>query len=351
LEEADVSCPAVGGSVVEEDNQVKDKRNVPEIDWEATFSQLVEAMPGVLSVLLGKKLSPGILSQLSEIEKSIPESLASLRELKSLQAIKDKSVRNAELSRVADKFLKSIISDIHPDKLGIDYLIERLEAQAVPPAMLGYLVETSYLASAKTLDDLIESIYSAGLARKLDEFLESFDKDSRQAILAVGQLIAIKLPRSYKLLAKPRTRHTRKAAQDYISIYGDLTGLLEKGLPLVVGLVELLQGKKPSYSEIAKRTLAKNIKVVRVSSYSNLGPNFDVRLIRNAIAHKSFYLDPVNRKVKFDDPISGQTKELSYRELARQTKELSALVLILHQVRFKLLLAQLRNFAKITTEC
>ena len=68
--EADVSCPAVGGNVVEEDNQVKDKRNVPEIDWEATFSQLVEAMPGVLSVLLGKKLSPGILSQLSEIEKS-----------------------------------------------------------------------------------------------------------------------------------------------------------------------------------------------------------------------------------------------------------------------------------------
>ena len=308
-------------------------------------AQLLAGLPSVLSVVLGKELPSELLSVISSIQSKLPEALHFINETNKTNGMPDTVSRNAALRNEIDIFVRSLASDLPEGKSGLENLIGRLEEHAAYPHSLGFLADTHYAMEEERLEGLVNSVFAGGLNMAI--YLDSVDNSDPNGMMAASQLMSTKLTRNLKAIAKSRERYTRKVAKDCISVYGDLAGLLEKGLPLVVGLVELLNGKDADYLGIATRSLTANIKVVRASPYRVLAPDFDAALLRNAIAHKSYYFKPMKRKLKFVDQISGRSKELGYREFFVQTKELCSLTLVVHQLRFKLMLAQLRNIQKL----
>ena len=325
-----------------EEAKSDNRDNKLEANLQTEVTQLILMLPDLLSILFGKKLSPDVRQQLSDFTKmALPQTTEFLGELAAIQTIENKPSQFIALYKAADVFLRSVITDVPSDKLALDYLIENLEARTtLPPA--GYLAETSYVEYRRLLSELAQEVCSKTPRPKVHEYLDSV-YSAHDDMLSVGQSFVIKLPNQYKALTKVRKHFTRKAAEQYIAIYGELAGQFEKGIAIVVGLIELLQNHSPKYLSIRKRRLATNLKKVEQSSCSILASNFD-RSMRNAMMHGTRFFNPVKNSVQFYGPGKKRAWELTYREIARKTKELSALVLALHQLPTILAIEQLRSF-------
>lgn len=316
--------------------------NELEANLQTEVKQFLLILPDVLSKLFVKKLSPDVFQQLSDFAKmALPKTTKFMGELETIQTIESKPSRFIALYKAADAFLRSFLPDVPADKSALDYLIEDLQGRiALTPA--GYLVETSYVEYRRLLSKLAQEVCSKTPAPKVHEYLDSV-YSVHDDMLSVGQSFVIKLPSQHKALAKVRRRFTRRAAENHITIYGELAGYFEKGIAIVAGLIELLHDHSQKYLSIRRRGLATNLKTVEQSIYSILASNFDI-LMRNSIAHKSYIFNPTQNTVQFPDPVSNRTCELAYREIATKTKELSALVLALNQLTLILAVEQLRSF-------
>lgn len=308
-------------------------------------AELVAALPSILSVALGKALSSDLSNAISKIEDNLPEAEGFIEAMERAKKLPDTASRKAAARQSTDSFIRSFVSNLPPGASPIEGVIGELDKLAAPPVSLGFLTHTSYAAASEARDRLVKSAYAK--PDSIETFVDSADAGSVGQSLAVAQMMSTRIARGIKPLTKPRSRYTKGVAEACIGLYGDLAGAVEKGLPLAVGLIEIIDGKVADYTEIAGRSLAKNIKTIKVSPYAALSPDFSSITIRNAIAHKSYYFNPVKRIVKFDDPPSKQSEELKYRDLVSRTLDLCSLTFVLHQLRFKLIVAQLRNISSL----
>jgi len=316
-----------------------------EADSQIEAEQLLLVLPNLLSILFGKTISPDVRQMISNFtEMALPKTTAFFGEVEEIKTTEDKPRQFIALNKVSSVFIRSIIPDVPEDKSALDYLIENLEPKTtVPPA--GYLAETSYIEYRRLLSEIAQEVCSKITFTKTQEYLDSV-YSAHEDILSTGQSVVTKLPIQHKVLNKARMRFTKKATESHIKIYDELAGQFEKGVAIVAGLLELLHGQSPEYLNIRKRGLANNLKKVEQSGYSILASNFD-KLIRNAIAHKSYVFNPTKKTVQFSDSLSGHTRELTYREIAAITKELSALVLALNQLPTIISIEQLRDFKEM----
>jgi hypothetical protein len=307
--------------------------------------ELVAALPDILSVVFGKAISSDLSNAISKIEDKLPEAEGFIEAMERAKKLTDTASRKAASCQSTDSFIRSFVGNVPPGVSPIEHVIGELDKLAASPTDLGFLTHTSYPSASETLDRLVKSAYSK--PDSIVVFVDSVDAGSIEPSLAVGQMMSSRIARGIKPLTKPRSRYTKRVAEVCIGLYGDLAGAVEKGLPLAVGLIEIIDGKAADYTEIAGRSFAKNIKTIKVSPYGALAPGFDTITIRNALAHKSYYFDPVKRIVKFDDLPGRRSEELKYKDLVSRTLDLCALVLVTHQLRFKLVLAQLKSIGNI----
>ena len=308
-------------------------------------AELVAALPSMLSVVFGKAPSPDLSNAISKIESNLPEAESYVEAMERAEKLPDLASRRAAARHSTESFIRSFLDNSPPGASPIDGLIGELDKLATPPPNLGFLTHTSYTAASEALDRLVKSTYAK--PDNIERFVNAADAWGTHQSLAVAQMIATRIARQIKPLTKPRSRYTRKVADACIDLYGDLAGAAEKGLPLAVGLIEIIDGKAADYTEITGRSLAKNIKTIKISPYAELSPGFDTMTVRNAIAHRSYYFDPVRRIVRFDDPPSKQSEELKYKDLVSRTLELCSVTFVLHQLRFKLVVAQLRSISDL----
>lgn len=328
-----------------EQKNSKAENDITEIDFRNALIQLTEILPSVFSKMFARKISPKAFSQLPQLGEIASENVGGFLEvMREFQTTQDKSKLISELRIRTDTLVRSVLPNAPNDKPGIDYLIEQLEGYAGPLANLGYFEETSYIDYRESLLELTRDIYLEKLCKELKTYKDTADSSSDD-VFAIAQIFVTRFPSSFKLLDKPRKRFTIKTARDCISIYEDLSGQFEKNIAFVTGLIELLDGNVVSYPEIRRRGLAKNIGRVRESKYSILVSGFD-KLIRNAIAHKSYVFNPNDNTVEFHDKMANIRSEISYKELVKKTKELSALVFALNELRSILVIHELRSISE-----
>lgn len=314
-EQADVLMPSEG-----DDN-----------DLGAAIVQLMTALPNVLSTLLGKPISRELRAQIADITKNVAPVAARVRELRSrLSAIPPPGGEASDLRTVRstfDQLLKSLVPDIPRDTLAIDYLIEHLD-QRTPLPSGSYLIETSYLKYVDAISQVARKVAFERSFAEVDGYLKSVFA-YLDDVMSVGQSLVAKFPRQYAELSRPRRRFTEKQAERDIGTYAELAGQFEKGIAVLVGVIELSEGCQPDYVRIRKKRLASNMKTVQNTPYCVLTVGFDTS-VRNAIAHKSLHLIPLKRTVRFYDPISEFASDLTYEQVHRKTRELSALAVAIH---------------------
>lgn len=307
--------------------------------------QLMKIMPDTFSTLFGKVIPSSLNQQLLDMEKEFTPVLTGLQnELNALQKAGNSPSPKYFYYQLLDPLLKSIAKDIPRDCLAIDYIIDYLTPKKDLPED-SYLLETSYLKYMDAINEVSKEVVSNVNMLEIDAYLDlvfSYQND----VMTVGQSLINDFPKYYKVLSKPRKYFTKKQAEHDIALYDNLASQYEKGIAVLVGIIELISGNKREYLKIRRRRLANNLKTVGSSKYSLLATGFD-KSIRNALAHGSKFINPLKKTVKFYDPIENYSSELTYKEVREKAKELSALTIAIYRLPVIIKVEELRKFKEM----
>lgn len=311
--------------------RIKDK------DVEKLVDQLVQHLPTALSKLFGRKLELVVTKDLKR------EAVVKMKELfvaiEKIELIKKESSDPSEtlvsFFQIMDSLMHSWIPTIPRDQHFVDWYVNFYADAIKPPAQLLFLNETQFENYQRLLKDLIARIYNLGRIDKVSQFLEQVDRSDDAYVIA--QAFFTRLLSYYQYLEKKKVRTTRKTIEKHIQIYGEISGHFEKHLRVILGLIEILRKDQVLvYKELRRKSLAYNEQRLRRDpDYSSLASPFN-RTIRNAISHKSYVLDPLEKKVEFID--LRKSVIVSYQDFKKQVKELSSLILVLSQLRSIVLL-------------
>lgn len=142
------------------------------------------------------------------------------------------------------------------------------------------------------------------------------------------QFAFTRLSRQIKYLCKAKRKLEKRQIAKFAEIYLDMSGLYEKVIRIIVGLLEMLEGKETSYASAARNSLSSNLKKVE-KSYPILTRDFNTT-IRNGIAHPPYFIRLSNKTIRFVDRRSEATR--SFKDFSKACRSLSALVLALGSV-------------------
>jgi len=245
---------------------------------------------------------------------------------------------------LTDTVAKPLLSDIPKNVHAMDYLFQVCEELEDSHFSFPYLKDTGYSQYLRDLKRLFEKLSEKdGIESKLWVVFNDF-KDSRDAYTLV-QATFQRLIRHYKFLGKNIKVIRKKHIDEYLEIYDELSGHYEKSIALVVVLLKfLLKNDTPKYEMMRKKRLYENMRFVEEHGWGGLTEGFN-RNIRNAVAHKTYNVDLIKGTVDFYDV--KKTFTLTFKEVQKETRELSALLLILPHVLISIFCVAILSFRKM----
>ena len=230
---------------------------------------------------------------------------------------------------MTDVFLRLNIPTMPTNAHVLDYLFETLENLLSDFRFSwNYLKDTHYSEYLQALQELMNQLKRENKISKAWEILTEF-RNSRDFYLLL-QATLQKLIKYYQFLEDNDVHVEKKQIDKYLEIYAEFSGHYEKLIALMVALTQLSEGNIDSKYGIARsRNLSQNMLSIERSRWRIFVFGFN-RNIRNAIAHKTVYIDIVKRRVEFVDRKKILT--LAFREVQREARELGSFLLVLPHV-------------------
>jgi hypothetical protein len=191
-----------------------------------------------------------------------------------------------------------------------------------------YLKGTRYSEYLQALQNLLGELKRGNKIGKSWEILTEF-RSSKDFLLLL-QATLQRLFKYYHYLEEDFSPIEKKQVDKYMEIYAELAGHYEKFIALMATVIKLLEtNANPKYEAARSGGLLQNMHYVENRNWGIFLHGFN-RNIRNAIAHKTLSVNVVRQTVEFIDRKKVFT--LSYSEIQKETRELSALLLILPHV-------------------
>ena len=245
---------------------------------------------------------------------------------------------------LTDTVAKPFLSDIPKNVHAMDYLFQVCEELEDSRFSFPYRKDTRYSQYLRNLKRLFEKLGEKdGIESKLWNVFNDF-KDSKDAYTLV-QATLQRLVNYYKFLGKNIKVIRKKHVDKYLEIYDELCGHYEKLIALVAVLQELLlENDTPKYEIMRKRRLYENMRFVEGHGWGSFTEGFN-RNIRNALAHKTYNVDLIKETVDFYDV--RKTFTLTFKEVQKETRELSALLLILPHVLISIFCVAILSIRKV----
>ena len=267
----------------------------------------------------------------TKIEKAIAEAYQIGLRLE--EEIQQKELSTSSMKEkfylLTDTIARPFLSDIPKNVHAMDYLFQVCEELEDSRFGFPYLKDTGYSQHLGDLKRLFEKLSEKdGIESKLWAVFNDF-RNSKDAY-TLAQATLQRLIHNYKFLGKNIKVIRKKHIDEYLEIYDELSGHYERFIALVAVLLELLlTNDTPKYEMVRKRRLYENIRFVEEHGWGGLTEGFN-RNIRNAVAHKTYNVDLIKETVDFYDV--KKTFTLTFKEVQKETRELSALLLILPHV-------------------
>jgi len=270
-----------------------------------------------------------------EIGTKIEDAIASAYQI-ALQLQEEYQEKKLEAESLKEKLYlmmdtigRPVLTEVPKNVHVLDYLFQVCEEMEDARFDFPYLKDTRYFLYMRGLKRLFKKLNKRNrIGNKLWAIFDEF-RYSRDAYTLV-QATFQRLMKYYKFLGKDFQVIRKKEIDEYLRIYDELSGHYEKLIALLVILLEiLLTNTVPKYADVRKRRLHENTCFVEKHGWRIFTLGFN-RNVRNAMAHKTFNVDLVKEKVDFYDV--RKTFTMSFREVQKETRELSALLLILPNV-------------------
>jgi len=230
---------------------------------------------------------------------------------------------------MTDTFMKLNIPGIPTHVHAMDYLLQTSE-ELVRNFRFPwhYLVGTRYDDYLQALEQLMSELKKKNKINMSLEISTEFraSKDFYLLLQATLQ----KLIKYYEFLEKDFPQIEKKQVDMYLEIYEELSGHYEKFIALIAALIRLSETNvKPKYETARSRSISRNMLYVERSGWSIFVSGFN-RNMRNAIAHKTLSVDIVKQAVELIDRKKILT--MTFKEVQKETRELSSLLLVLPHV-------------------
>jgi len=263
-----------------------------------------------------------------EIEKAITKAYQIGLELRkeAQQQKLERGYVKEKFYSVTDAVFKSIVTDIPKDVHAMDYFFKIFEDLLKDFHFdMPYLEDTRYDEYLSTLEELMAELKKKNQLGKAFDILKEF-KNSKDAYIVV-QVTLQKLIKYYEFLRRDFSVIGKKQVDRYLEIYEELSGVYEKLISFIRTLVHLLKNAyRTIYETVRRKGLYYNIQYIKKTRWRLFTYGFD-RNIRNAIAHKTCKVDILKERIDFID--RKRTVTLTFIEVQKKTRELSALLLIL----------------------
>lgn len=227
---------------------------------------------------------------------------------------------------VTDTSFKSLVPDVPKDAHAMDYLFQVCE-ELMRDFRFNwrYLKNTKYTECRQSLEELLCELKKGGKIGKAWGVLNEF-KESKDFFLLL-QATLQKVIRYYEFLRRNFQKIEKKQIDKYLEIYEELSGHFEKLVSFIAALIRLLHMKADyKYATARKKGPSQNIRFIEQSDWEIFVSGYD-RKIRNAIVHKTCNVDIIKETVEFID--RKKMTVLNFKEVQKETRELSALLLIL----------------------
>lgn len=270
-----------------------------------------------------------------EIGTKIVDAIASAYQmaLKLQEEYQEKQLEAESLKKklylLTDTIGRPALTEVPKNVHVMDYLFQVCEELKDFRLNFPYRKDTRYFQYLRGLKRLFKKLNEKNkIGNKLWTIFDEF-RYSRDAYTLV-QATFQRLMNYYKFLGKDFQVIRKKEIDEYLRIYDELSGHYEKLIALVVVLLEiLLTSAVPKYADVRRRRLYENMRFVEKHGWKIFTLGFN-RNIRNAIAHRTYKVDLMKETVDFYDV--KKTFTLNFKEVQKETRELSALLLILPHV-------------------
>jgi len=286
---------------------------------------MVDFMPGFAADLIGKKPRKKIRVTREERLKwaeELDRLLEAQKEIESYQTPpKDAAEYVSRLDRVGELYApllgRRTKGVSFPESLRDSF---RHTTEGI--GRWAYFPRTNYRNIAADLDRLTSKAFATN-ALAIDRLQNEFGGtvDAKVVMLATYSVMI----RRCVYLGNAKRRLDRKAIETLIETYRELSGLYEKSIREVIGMMVILEGKEVAYADIAKRPLAANVKQV-AKACPWLSKDFDI-VIRNSIAHFNYVVSYSSNRVEFVD--NRASVSVTFRDLFIRCRLLSSLVVAL----------------------
>lgn len=281
---------------------------------------LISALPAFATDLLGRRPRKRIRiskKEKQELYEGVDKLIEAQKEIESFQRPAQSAAEYvSRMDRLRDLYAPFL--DI-PKGVGLaESLRDSYRAMTKEIGQWRYFPRTNYRKIAADLDSLTSAAF-AKEAPATDALLSEFWNSADGAvIMRTPYTIVI---RRCQYLSNANRKLDRKLVERLIETYRELSGLYEKAIRVVVGIMELLDGSEVTYGKIAKRSLALNVNKV-AQTYPWLAKDFDIT-IRNSIAHTTYIVSYDTRTVTFID--NRTSVVTTFRNLFKRCRMLSSL--------------------------
>ena len=230
---------------------------------------------------------------------------------------------------VTDTVFKSSMPEIPKNVHAMDYLFQVCE-ELLRDFRFNwrYLKDTKYTEYQQGLEKLMGELKKEHKIGKSWEVLNEF-KNAEDFYLLL-QATLQRVIKHYEFLRRNFPKIAKKQVDKYLEVYDELSGHYEKFISLIAALIRLSKiNVDYRYETARKKGSSQNIRFIGKSNWKIFVSGYN-RNIRNAIAHKTCKVDIIKETVEFID--RDKTATLTFKEVQKETRELSALLLILPHV-------------------
>jgi hypothetical protein len=295
-----------------------------EEELEKLLDYLLKVVPPAVEDFFGIKVRTVKLSKANR-KKLLVQLKALVSGAKVLESIKPPFATKAEWVTALDTLDQAMKPFLDPPARRMhlaDYLrhgyLELIDA----PLEVRYLSKTSYKAYCREVESVASEIFKNQRQAYADQLFFGFSQNPDSGILT--QALLVQVPRIMNYLAVPRRNFTKLTLDRILRFYLELSGYYEKSLRLIIGMLEVLEGKEPNYSSLCRQSLAANLSKVN-ASHKVLAADFNI-IVRNSMAHGSHYFHYGSKTIDFHDR-NGKRVTWDFLEMSKQCRTMSALAM------------------------
>ncbi len=275
-------------------------------------------MPPAVADFFGVKVRKVKISEAKK-RKLLTELKGIISGLKILEKIKPPFATRAEWVDALDLAMKPFLDPPFRKIHFADYLRRSYLSLVEAPLETRLFAQTNYKKFCNEIDLIACELFRTQRQALADKLFYEVGESPDVGIM--GQALLVHVPKIAKVLSKTKSKFRRYDVDRLVRIYSELSGYYEKSLRMVVGMLEAVEGREPSYSALSKQKLSAHLNRI-VKSHPVLASDFGI-VVRNSIAHGSNYFHYNDQTIDFHD--FGKKLTWGFRDLFKRCRKLSAL--------------------------